>query len=108
MLNFKEQAEQLHYEKRIVMGAVPFKDTIDGKQIDVCNVFIAAPFDRERGAIGFGTAKVGFGASQNIHRFEGVELPCLMEVAFHTITSGSGKSKTVIKDVRPVRTAPKG
>jgi len=58
MLNFKEQANQLNYEKVIVMGVVPFKNVIDGNQIDVCNVFIVAPFDESKGAIGFGVAKV--------------------------------------------------
>ena len=38
MLNFKEQANQLNYEKVIVMGVVPFKNVIDGNQIDVCKV----------------------------------------------------------------------
>lgn len=100
MLNFEQQRTQVAYETRIVMGAIPFKDMIDGKEVDVCNVFIAAPFDPSRGAIGFGAIKVGFGKSVNIHRFNGISLPTTLEIAFQEVASGSGRTKRVILDVR--------
>lgn len=100
MLNFNEQRNQISYETRIVMGAVPFKDVIDGKEIDTCNVFIVAPFDSSRGAVGFGTAKVSFGKSANVHKFAGIQLPATLELAFQEVTSGSGRSKRILLDVR--------
>ena len=100
MLNFKEQANQLNYEKVIVMGVVPFKNVIDGNQIDVCNVFIVAPFDESKGAIGFGVAKVKFGESLNAMRFRGIAFPANIEVAFQQTTNSSGKAQRIIKDIR--------
>lgn len=107
MLNFKAQQEQVSFEKVIVMGVVPFKDKIEGKEVDVCNVFIASPFDNSRGALGFGVAKVKFGTSMNVHRFSGVELPATVEVAFKNTTSGSGKPQRIIHDIRLIPLAKK-
>ena len=100
MLNFKEQVNQINFEKVIVMGVIPFNQTIDGVKVDVCNVFIVAPFDESRGAMGFGTVKVKFGESVNAMRFRGVEFPANMEVAFQQTASSSGKVQRIIKDVR--------
>lgn len=100
MLDFQKQQNQVIFEERIVMGAVPFKDVIEGKEIDTCNVFIVAPFDSSHGAIGFGTAKVPFGKSDNVHRFNGIQLPTTLELAFKEVTSGSGKSRKVLMDFR--------
>lgn len=106
MLDFKKQQNQVIFEERIVMGVTPFKDVIEGKEIDTCNVFIVAPFDSSRGAIGFGTAKVPFGKSDNVHRFSGIQLPATLELAFQEITSGSGKSKKVLVDFRIPQSQP--
>ena len=93
MLNFQEQ-RQMEYVKKIVMGVTRFKGTIDGNEIDNCNVLIAAPLNDSAGnAQGFGIAKVAFG-------------PCDMEVAFQTVTNASGKQKEILKDVRVLKPTP--
>lgn len=106
MLNFKEQAEQVFFQKRIVMGVTKFKDVIDGKEIDSCSVLIAVPLNEQGGnAMGFGFAKVSYGNSLNFHEFSKVQFPCEMELAFQTVTSSSGKSKEVLRAIRPVQRA---
>ena len=99
MLNFQEQ-RQIEYVKKIVMGVTRFKGTIDGNEIDNCNVLIAAPLNDSAGnAQGFGIAKVAFGDSSNFERFNGLNFPCDMEVAFQTVTNASGKQKEILKSV---------
>lgn len=105
MLNFKQQQEQIIYQPRIVMGVTKFKDTIDGNEIDTTNVFIATPFNSEQGnAAGFGIAKVKFGSSANFNRLAFMEFPITLNIAFKTVTTGSGKSQTVMIDFKPIDT----
>ena len=106
MLNFQEQ-RQIEYVKKIVMGVTRFKGTIDGNEIDNCNVLIAAPLNDSAGnAQGFGIARVAFGDSSNFERFNGLNFPCDMEVAFQTVTNASGKQKEILKDVRVLKPTP--
>lgn len=101
MLDFKSQQTQLTYEERIVMGVTKFNDVIDGNQVDTTNVFFAVPFNAETGnAMGFGTAKVKFGTSQNFALFRGLEFPITLQVAFKSVTTGSGKQQTIMVDFR--------
>lgn len=104
MFNFKEQAEQIFFQKKIVMGVTKFKGEIDGNTIDSCAVLIAAPLNDQGGnAKGFGIAKVAYGNSLNFHEFAKFEFPCELELAFQTVTNASGKTKEVLRAIRPVQ-----
>lgn len=104
MFNFKEQAEQVFFQKKIVMGVTRFKGEIDGNMIDSCAVLIAAPLNVQGGnALGFGVAKVAYGESLNFQDFVKCDFPCEMELAFQTVTSASGKTKEILRAVRPVQ-----
>lgn len=106
MFNFKEQAEQVVFQKKIVMGVTKFKGEIDGNLIDSCSVLFAAPLNDSAGnAKGFGIAKVAYGDSLSFHDFAKVEFPCEMELAFQTVTNANGKTREVLKAVRPVQRA---
>lgn len=109
MLNFKEHAEQIFFQKKIVMGVTKFKGEIDGNELDSCTVLVATPLNEQTGnAKGFGIAKVAYGSSLNFHDFAKFEFPCELELAFQTVTSASGKSKEILRAVRPVQaTRPK-
>lgn len=109
MLNFKEQAEQVFFHKKIVLGVTKFKGEIDGNELDSCTVLVATPLNEQTGnARGFGIAKVAYGTSMNFHDFAKFEFPCELELAFQTVTSASGKSKEILRAVRPVQaTRPK-
>lgn len=112
MLDFKQQQNLITFEPRIIMGVTRFKDSIDGNEIDTCNVFIATPFNTESelsttsNALGFGVAKVKFGTSANFHRFAGMSFPTTVNVAFKTVTTGSGKSQTVMVDFKHLDSSP--
>ena len=41
-----------------------------------------------------------------LHRFNGIQLPAALELAFQEITSGSGKSKKVLVDFRILQSQP--
>lgn len=106
MFNFKEQAEQVVFYKKIVMGVTKFKGEIDGNVIDSCSVLFAAPLNDQSGnAKGFGIAKVAYGDSLNYNDFAKMEFPCEMELAFQTVTNANGKTREVLKAVRPVPVA---
>lgn len=102
MINF-EKISELKYETRIVMGITRFKGEIEGSQIDSCSVLIAAPLNDTSGnAVGFGVAKIGYGDSSNYDKFRNLRFPCEMECALTQVTNASGKSKEVLKDLRPI------
>lgn len=104
MVNFKEQVEQIFFQKKIVMGVTKFKGDIDGNQLDSCTVLVATPLNEQSGnAKGFGIAKVSYGTSLNFHDFAKFEFPCELELAFQTVTNASGKSKEILRAVRPVQ-----
>lgn len=104
MFNFKEQAEQIFFQKKIVMGVTKFKGEIDGNEIDSCSVLIVAPLNEQGGnSRGFGIAKVAYGSSLNFHEFSKFDFPCEMELAFQTVTNASGKTKEVLRAIRPVQ-----
>lgn len=102
MINF-DKFNELKYETRIVMGITRFKGEVEGSQIDSCSVLIAAPLNDTAGnAVGFGVAKIPYGESGNFDKFRNLRFPCEMECAFAQVTNATGKSKEILKDVRPI------
>ena len=99
-VNFN-QAHELQYQKRIVMGVTKFKGEIEKNNIDSCSVLIAAPLPDNGNNKGFGVSKIPFGNSDNFFKyFNGLTFPCELELAFVSETNASGKERTVLKDVR--------
>lgn len=102
MINF-DKFNELKYEPRIIMGITRFKGEIEGSSIDSCSVLIAAPLNDTSGnAVGFGVAKIGYGDSGNFDKFRNLRFPCEMECAFMQVTNASGKTKEILKDIRPI------
>lgn len=103
MFNFKEQAE-LVFQKKIVMGVTKFKGEIDGNEIDSCTVLIATPLNDSTGnAKGFGVGKLQYGTSEDYRDFDKFEFPCELEMAFQTVTNSQGKTKQILRAIRPVQ-----
>lgn len=100
-LNFN-QTPELQYQKRIVMGVTKFKGEIQGSNIDMCKVLVAAPLPDNGDAKGFGVSKISFGDSANFTRFAGLTFPCELELAFVNETNSSGQEKIILKDVRVI------
>ena len=101
-MNFNRKT-QLVYQNAIVMGVTKYQGEIDGNKIDNCNVLIATPLNDVQGnAKGFGVAKVAFGDSTMFKKFDSVELPCEMEVAYQSVTNANGQKKDILVDVRSI------
>ncbi|MDO4433727.1 MAG: hypothetical protein Q4B82_04020 [Alysiella sp.] len=103
MLDFKSQA-QLVYEERIIMGITRYKGEVEGNKIDSCSVLVAMPLDISKGnALGFSVVKIPYGDSSNFDKFQRIEFPATMQCAFQSVATGSGKEKTILRDMKPVQ-----
>lgn len=104
MLDFRAQSE-LVYENRIVMGITRFKGEVENNKIDTCSVFVAMPLDNSKGnALGFSVVKIPYGDSSNFEKFQRMEFPATMQCAFQSVSTGSGKEKTILQDMKPLAT----
>ncbi|WII92502.1 hypothetical protein QEO94_07580 [Kingella negevensis] len=105
MLDFKLQKQELTFKSRIVMGVTKFQGEVEGNVIDNCTVLVAANLNEESGnAMGFGIARVNFGTSVRFDEFRNLEFPCVLELAFATVTNSKGQTKDILKGWRVPKT----